>query len=235
MIARRPDGGFLRLGHRGAPALAPPNSLAGIEAALGAGLDGVELDVLSDGGRLVLAHSPRELDPDPAALDDALGLVPGAGEARVLLDLKERGLETAVVTALRRHGLIGRAVVCSLDPKTLRSAKRLEPGLAVSRSYPRDRLRASERGLPDPLLHGALAAMRRALPFRIEGMLRRAEADAATLHHLVVSQAVVTRCHSLGVAVLAWTVNDRAALERVVRLGVDGVITDDPAVFERRA
>jgi glycerophosphoryl diester phosphodiesterase len=113
--------------------------------------------------------------------------------------------------------------------------KRLEPRLAVARSYPRDRLRASERGLPEPLLRGALAAMRRALPLRIAGMLRRAEADAATLHHLVVSEAVVTRCHALGVAVLAWTVNEPADLERVVRFGVDGVITDDPAVFDHLA
>jgi glycerophosphoryl diester phosphodiesterase len=233
MIAPREDGGFLRLGHRGAPALAAPNSLAGIEAALATGLDGVELDVLSDG--LVVAHSRRELSPDAPALDEALGLVAGSADARVLLDLKERGGETALVSALRRHGLVERALVCSLDPATLRAVKRLEPRLGVSRSYPRDRLRVSERGLPEPVLRGALAALRRALPARIAGMLRRAEADAATLHHLVLSEPLVARCHALGAAVFAWTVNDPAALERVVALGVDGVITDDPAVFDQSA
>src|SRR5439155_16498822 len=49
----------LVIGHRGAAALAPENSLESVEAAVRAGVDGVELDVLrTRDGRLVLAHGP---------------------------------------------------------------------------------------------------------------------------------------------------------------------------------
>jgi glycerophosphoryl diester phosphodiesterase len=41
----------------------------------------------------------------------------------------------------------------------------------------------------------------------------------------------VERAHGLGLPVLAWTVDDRAELERVTACGVDGVITNDPRIF----
>jgi glycerophosphoryl diester phosphodiesterase len=39
--------------------------------------------------------------------------------------------------------------------------------------------------------------------------------------------------HALGVPVLAWTVDEPEELERVVAAGVDGVITNDPRIFDR--
>jgi glycerophosphoryl diester phosphodiesterase len=47
-----------------------------------------------------------------------------------------------------------------------------------------------------------------------------------------VTRSVVERCHDLGAAVFAWTVNDPALVARLDGLGVDGVITDDPSVFQ---
>jgi glycerophosphoryl diester phosphodiesterase len=49
------------------------------------------------------------------------------------------------------------------------------------------------------------------------------------LHHAVVSAAAVERAHARGAAVWAWTVDDPIEAERVVRAGVDAVITNDPA------
>ncbi len=220
MIPLRPDGGLLRLVHRA-------NSLAGIEAALAAGLDGLELDVISAGGRLVLAHSPKELEPGAPTLDEALAL---AGDAIVLVDLKQARIEAAVVDALRGRE---RSVVCALEAEWLRTVRRLEPSLPTSLSYPADRFGVSKRGLPGPVLGATVATLRTALPYRIERKLGRAWADAATLHHLVLSRRTVERCHARGFAVIAWTVNDPAELERMTALGVDGVVTDDPGVFER--
>ena len=59
-------------------------------------------------------------------------------------------------------------------------------------------------------------------------MLARAGADAALLHHSLISQRLVNRCHSRGAAVLAWTLEDEKDLRRVVATGVDGVIANDP-------
>jgi glycerophosphoryl diester phosphodiesterase len=220
VIPRSADGGLLRIVHR-------TNTLAAVETALAAGLDGIELDVISHGGRLVLAHSPEEREPDAPPFGDALAL---AEDAVVFVDLKQAGIEDQVAEALRGRE---RTVVCSLDGEALRTVRRLEPKLATSLSYPADRLKVSERGLPAPVLGAAAAALRAALPYRIARMLARAEADAATLHHLVLSPRTVARCHARGAVVIAWTVNDPAELERVVALGVDGVVTDDPEVFAR--
>jgi glycerophosphoryl diester phosphodiesterase len=39
------------------------------------------------------------------------------------------------------------------------------------------------------------------------------------------------RADSIGRSVHVWTVNDRDEMERLIRLGVDNIITDDPLVF----
>jgi glycerophosphoryl diester phosphodiesterase len=52
-----------------------------------------------------------------------------------------------------------------------------------------------------------------------------------TLNHRAVTRATVERCHELGVAVFAWTVNEAVVALRLDELGVDGVITDDPRIL----
>jgi glycerophosphoryl diester phosphodiesterase len=73
--------------------------------------------------------------------------------------------------------------------------------------------------------------MRAALPFRLQRLLAGAGASAAMLHFAVVSRAAVEHCHSLGVPVLVWTVDDHAWLARLQAMGVDGVITNNPHIF----
>ena len=221
MIPRRADGGPLRILHRA-------NTLDAIESARAAGLDGVELDVVVDGQRLVLAHSREELEPGAPTLAEGLA---AADDAFALVDLKDYVPALFLPDLLRDR--LDRTLVCSLDPRQLWDVRKVEPCPATSISYPRDRMRASERGLPAPVLGAAAAMLRTSLPFRIGRMLTGAHANAATLHHLVLSRSTVERCHARGAAVIAWTVNEPEELERVIALGVDGVVTDDPAVFAR--
>lgn len=46
----------------------------------------------------------------------------------------------------------------------------------------------------------------------------------------IVDEAFVEAAHGAGVAVHVWTINDEASMERLLDLGVDGIITDVPAV-----
>ena len=219
MNLRRDGGPPLCIGHRGAAALAPANSRAAIEAALEAGVDLVEIDVLGLPGRgLVLTHSARELSGRPLALDEALELVVSS-RAGLLLDVKNQGYERELVATVRCHDLVERALVSTNDLSVLRSVAALEPALARSVTYPRNRGRAS-----------ALARVPRALPWRIGALLARAGATAATLNHRIVTSAVVDRCHAQGAAVLVWTVNDEGQGRRLEQFGVDGLITDNPAI-----
>jgi glycerophosphoryl diester phosphodiesterase len=216
---RRDGGPPLCIGHRGAAALAPANSRAAIEAALEAGVDVVEIDVFGLPGRgLVLTHSARELSAEPLALDEALKLV-ASSRAGVLLDVKNQGYERDLVATVGRHQLVERALVSTNDLSVLRAVAALEPALARSVTYPRNRGRAS-----------ALARVPRALPWRIGALLASVGATAATLNYRIVTSAVVDRCHLLGAAVLVWTVNDEGLRRRLEQLGVDGLITDDPAI-----
>ena len=56
MSLPKPAGGYLKVAHRGASALAPENSLAALDAALATEVDLVELDVLAQDGGFHLAH-----------------------------------------------------------------------------------------------------------------------------------------------------------------------------------
>ena len=219
MRLRRDGGPPLCIGHRGAAALAPPNTRAGIEAALDAGVDLVEIDVIeAPAPGLVLGHSKRELAFEPFGLDEALAIL-AASSAGVLLDVKAVGYERELVKGVRRHGLVDRTVASTTNVAVLRELGRLEPALARSLTYPRNRARAA-----------ALARVPRALPWRIVALLARAGAVAATLNHRIVTPAVVARCHTFGAAVFAWTVNDDGLRGRLDEMGVDGVITDNPAI-----
>ncbi len=252
---RRPPGRFARVGHRGASALAPENTLAALALAVELGCDMLEFDVLDlVDGTLVLAHSLklrevshgaargrvrrrtleglRVFAPNLPTLDEALAHcaaeLPGIG---LQLDLKRRGIERAVVDTVRRHGVLDRSWVSGFDARALRLIAELEPKLARAYTLPRDRLRISKRGPLAPVVRGTLAAIGASLPRRLPELLRRAHADAATLHHSVCSPAAIARAHEVGAAVYVWTVDDPALAQRLVDAGVDGIITNDPRIF----
>jgi glycerophosphoryl diester phosphodiesterase len=231
MNLRRGDGRALRVGHRGAAALAAENTLAALHAAVEHGVDAVEFDVLADvDDRLVLAHSQLELPHDRATLDDALAYIASTRVA-AHLDLKQRGLESQIASALRAHGLVERSFVSSLDHAALRDVRRHEPRLQVGLSYPEDRYGVSRYRVAAPAIRLGLAGLQRALPHLIGRWLERAGAAAAVLHYALVTPRVVERCHDAGAAVWAWTVNDAKTAAQLENWGADAIITDDPRIF----
>jgi glycerophosphoryl diester phosphodiesterase len=251
----RADGRVLRVGHKGAAAIAPENTIRSLAAALELGVDLVEFDVLDLlDGTLVLAHSDdlhevshgaatgtvrtrtleelRRVAPELPTLDEALAfLAANPPPVGIHVDVKWFGYEEGVTEALRRHGLVERAVVSSFHPRTLRAFAELEPGLARGLTYPWDRRGLSRRRILAPAVLGAVLGLRQGLPLRIGRLLEAATAGVAMLQYRVVSRAVVRRCHALGAPVFAWTVDSPSALRSLARAGVDGVITNDPRIF----
>jgi glycerophosphoryl diester phosphodiesterase len=252
---RRQHGYFARVGHRGASALAPENTLRALELAVELGCDMLEFDVLDlHDGTLVLAHSNdlhevshgaargavwrrslealRRVAPELPTLDEALAFcaerLPGIG---LQIDLKRRGVERGVVEALHRHDLLDRSWVSGFDAQSLRHLADLEPKLPRSFTLPRDRFGISKRGPLAPVVRAALASIGASLPRRLPVLLSRARAVAATLHYSVASKAAIDRAHELDAAVYVWTVDDPKLADRLVRDGADGIITNDPRIF----
>jgi glycerophosphoryl diester phosphodiesterase len=231
---RRPAGGFARVGHRGASALAPENTPEAFQLAVELGCDMLELDVLArSDGTIVVAHDSRHLrHPGLVTFDDVLAFfverLPNVG---LQVDLKRRGIEPQVVEALKRHAVLERSWVSGFDADALRRVADLEPALPRSFTYPRDRLGVSKHGPLAPLVRGSLKTFGASLPGRIPALLQRARATALTLHHSVASREAIDRAHELGTPVYVWTVDERALVERLARWGADGIITNDPRVF----
>jgi glycerophosphoryl diester phosphodiesterase len=227
-VELRRVGRAYRVGHRGAAALAPENTIPAFEAALAHGVDAIEFDVVSSRRGLEVAHDVGAVAAP--TLDEALEFL-RSHDVVAHVDLKAAGQERELVEALRRHDLIGRALVSSFRPPSLLALAELEPRLARAFTYPEDRLGISRRRPFSYAVRGALTAMRQLLPRRIARMVARADAQAATLHHALVTPATIAACHTQGLALWAWTVNDPAVAARLEEWGADAIITDDPRIF----
>ena len=203
----RRDGKPLRIGHRGAASLAPENTIAAFRAAVSAGVDIVELDVLRlSGGELVVGHSTdlrelshgaasgdagglslaelRETCPELPTLDEALSFFAvEAPETGVHLDLKSVDAVEAVASALRLSGLVERSFLSSFHAGALRRLHTLEPGLRTGISFPRDRLGIDDRPRFAPAVRGGLRGLRVAMPALAGILLARSRGSALVLHH----------------------------------------------------
>ena len=250
----RGDGDVIRVGHRGAAALADENTLRSFEAAAAAGVDAVEFDVLDlADGPLVLAHSndlhevshgaatgtvrecslaeQREVAPNLPTLDEALAYLaerPGLG---LHVDLKVTARVAEVAEALLRHGVDGRTIVSSFHRPSLDAIRRAAPSVHVGYTYPQDRYGVSRHRALRPAIRVATRALRASIARRVPAMVALGRPEALMLHHAVVTAAAVRRAHGSGAAVWAWTVDHPEELARVTAAGVDAVVTNDPGIF----
>ena len=228
-----------RVGHKGADHIAPGNTAASFDAALAAGVDMIEFDVLPEdmddrqGSRLLLAH---DYDHDLAAamtLDEGLAHLASSPFTSVELDvdLKLPGYEARVVEALRAHGLIERALVSSTFMRSLVAVRALEPRLRLGWSVPRARRDYTASRLWMLPAYAMVARIRRRLPAAAVRHLAAGRCDAVMAHWRLVSPALVQAVAGVGGELYVWTVDDAARIRALEAMGVTGVITNDPRLF----
>jgi glycerophosphoryl diester phosphodiesterase len=219
---------MLVLGHRGASAAFPENTLVAFAGALDQGADGVELDVrrTRDGalavrhdaglpdGRLICETDGAALPSEVPSLAEALDVL--AAAAVVNVEIKNwpedpdfdptEALADAVVALLQARGDQDdpRLLVSSFHVPTLERVRALAPGLSTG-------WLAIDAG-PE-LVERAAAGGHRALH----------------PHHAFVTPELVAAARASGIALNTWTVDDPERIRWLAGLGVDAVITNDPA------
>jgi glycerophosphoryl diester phosphodiesterase len=237
MSAVEGDVRLRRVGHKGADLIAPGNTLASFDAALACGVDMIEFDVLRerDSDRLILAHDYRAAARgEPPTLEEGLAhfASDAYGGVELDVDLKLPGYEERVVEELRSYGLIERSLVSSQYRESLARVRAVEPALRLGWSVPRARRDYTGNALTLLPAHLALAVYRLALPARAAAAVRTGALDAVMAHWRLVTPRLVRMVRAAGGDLYVWTVDDATTIRSLEELGVTGVITNDPRLFE---
>lgn len=208
---------ILLLGHRGARHYALENTIPGFDLALEHGADGFEFDVrVTRDRQKILCHDPkfRRLVISRHSLKqlrDACAIpteIPASLEAVLSrygrtaflnIEVKVRGMEELVVRAMKRTRP-ERYFISSFLPSVIRRFHELDRTLVL----------------------GALAQTRWQLRH-----WKLLPVSYVVPHYHLLSRRLVEKLHAADKTVVTWTVNKRRQMLRAVRLGVDGVISDD--------
>lgn len=230
----------LVIAHRGFSWIAPENTLASFRAALETGVEMAECDVyLSRDGVPVVIHDSElkrttgaegtvneKTSAELALLDagswksrdfrgeriptlvELLRLV--KGKLRLVIEIKQEGIEKEVIEAIRDAGVDPDAVmIFSFKYDTVRNIARQEPLLPTTWLIDK---------LPEDAA-GRRQTLREAL---------RARASAIGLPRDRAFPEFIRRAHECGLPVFVWVVNETADMEHLVEIGVDAIITDRP-------
>jgi glycerophosphoryl diester phosphodiesterase len=223
----------LVIAHRGAAGKAPENTLASMRQAIEDGADMIEIDVQesSDGEVMVIHDSDfmklsgvdlkvwdgslkqlQEIDIgswfDPKFSAErvptlAQVLEVARGKVHVVIELKYYGhdqqLEQRVVEIVEKAGMVDDIVIMSLQYKGIEKIRALRPQWVI--------------GLLSTTAVGNLAKL---------------DLDFLAVNMGMATSGFIRRTHAAGKKVFVWTVNDAVSISRMISLGVDGVITDEP-------
>jgi glycerophosphoryl diester phosphodiesterase len=225
-----------RVGHKGADLIAPGNTFASFDAALEAGVDMIEFDVLPgrEDGRLLLAHDYRDAaGRTPHTLDEGLAHLASQRFAGIelVVDLKLPGYELEVLDALRRAGMLVRSLISTQYRESLEKIRPVEPAVRLGWTVPkirRDPFRSRRTALVALL---AVGVIRRVLPGRAVTAIRAGHCDAMMVHWRLVTRRLVRSVLSAGGEIYVWTVDEEPRLRALEVLGVTGIITNDPRLF----
>lgn len=232
---------FYNVAHRGFSAIAPENTISAFEKGIEAGANMLEMDVMmtgdnhvivfhdyrlgrtTNGSGLVKKQNLNDLKALDAGvwfshkykeervplLDDVLEMA--KGRVRINIEMKHRrynGVHSLVDKCERiveRHRMSEDVIFSSFNLEALRYLHYKSPHLRFAPLY-RHNLNPTPRSFP--LQYGAQGVM---------------------LNHLFLNRTTVGQFHNLGLKVFVYTVNGIRKMEKMIKMGVDGVISDNPA------
>jgi glycerophosphoryl diester phosphodiesterase len=220
---------MLKVGHRGARAYEPENTLRSFQKALELGVDAVELDVRrTKDGQIVVMHDAdvkrttngeglvsdltlaeiQKLNMDKnehaPSLKEALQFL--NGKAKVFIELKEENVEQQVLDVIDQVGTEKSVVLVSFLENTLKTVKELNPKVETGLIYAKHK---------NPL--------KAALDVNAQWLLAL---------YRFMHTANVEKAHANGLKVLVWTINTAEEAAEMAKKGVDAIASDKPDILQ---
>jgi glycerophosphoryl diester phosphodiesterase len=134
----------------------------------------------------------------------------------------------ALIEVIRAAGMESRTTIQSFDWRTLVLVRKLAPGIAIvaltDQQPDEDTMEVGKPGASIWLGGFDVDDYGGSVPRTVQALGARVWSP----HAMDLSPALVAEAHSLGLAVVPWTVNDPKDMERAIALGIEGLITDYP-------
>ena len=219
----------LRIGHRGARAYEPENTLRSFRRALELGVNAIEFDVRrTKDGELVVIHDNKvDRTTDGKGLVNELTLkeikelntekgekIPTLEEAldfldrkvKLLIELKETGFEDKVLEVIKSKGLEDNVIIISFHEEALRRIRELSDKIEIGLIYVKHK---------NPI--------KAALSLKAQYLLPLYRFTHSTL---------IKKAHENGLKVIVWTINTLEEAQEYARKGVDGIASDKPDILK---
>jgi glycerophosphoryl diester phosphodiesterase len=223
---------MLRIGHRGARAHEPENTLRSFKKALEIGVNAVELDVrkTKDNQVVVIHDSDVKKTTNGKGLVNELTLkeikefstvkgekIPTLKEvldflgkkAKILIELKETGVEEKVLSLVRENGLQKNVIIVSFIEDALRKIRELDKEVETGLIYVKHK---------NPI--------KAALELKANYLISS---------YKFTHTSNVQKAHENGLKVIVWTINEPEEIAEYVKKGVDGIASDKPDILTRYA
>jgi len=222
---------ILVIGHKGASAIAPENTLKAFQKAIELRADYVEFDAhLTKDGEIVIRHDDdtysltgthsfirdntleqiKKLDAGEGenipTLQELIAIA--KGKIGLQLEIKSTGLLVRMVQILRKENLIQNSIVSCFMFGELVKLKKIEPKIKIGFLLPAELVRSQ-------------SIKRKIIKCEKEGFY------AIHPHFSTVNKEIVDFAHANGLKINVWTVNDRNSMINLIQMGVDGIITDE--------
>lgn len=217
----------LVIGHRGAAACRPENTLASFWEAIASGADATECDIHTDkDGGLVVIHDSNLDRTTPLrgkVAETSTAVLRAAGvpyledftsvtKDRIVavIEVKSgRDIEAKTIAHLRREGMLDQVIIFSFQAEIVKKFKALEPSLFAV------------------WLLGDLGPASD-YESNIFAPAREVKADGIGVHHGSASSELVAKTHMNGMPIFVWTVPPGPEVDRLKALKVNFIITDHP-------
>lgn len=237
------------VGHRGAGGLAPENTIAAIKVGLDNKVDRIEIDVhQSKDGKIVVMHdesldrttngkgmikdktwdeisnldagykfSPEFKNEPVPLLEDVIQFI--AGRAVLIIEIKGGseyypGIEQHVVDVIRENNAMDWCLVHSFYTGVLEKLHQIAPELELHKLFA-----VKFPLLPIMLVDGGL---------EFYSFRKHPYISEYSLFYRFANRRIIKKLHRSGKKVNVWTVDDAETANKLLKLGVDGIITNYP-------